>query len=296
MELKKLIENPEIVVHQNVNLDRYTTTKLSVVGSIVIVSNVESLVNVLCLCKEQKLEYHLVGWGSNQILHNTTGKLFIKLDFKFERDYLKKIRKKYILPASVPLNILTSAATKLGIKGWDVFTGIPASLGGAVYMNAGTSLGEIGDLVESVRIIDADGNLREYICNKNDFEYRKNKFVKEGEIIVSVTLLSYGTDQIVGKQIRDYLQYRKDTQPLSTKNCGSVFKNNKNIKAGITIDKIGLKGFGVKKLMVSHKHANFIENRDGGATPGDFVDLTDYLKDEIERYSGIQFELEVKVY
>ena len=105
-----------------------------------------------------------------------------------------------------------------------------------------------------------------------------------------------GIDENIKTKIKDYLEYRKTTQPLTTKNCGSVFKNfDQKYKAGQTIDTIGLKNFGYENLKVSSKHANFVENY-GEATAEQFKTLVDCLKIDMERYSGRKFVLEVKVY
>lgn len=120
--------------------------------------------------------------------------------------------------------------------------------------------------------------------------------MKPDEIILSAIIRHRGVDPKISKQIKDYLSYRKTTQPLATKNCGSVFKNSSlGAKAGITVDAIGLKQFGKDKLHVSPLHGNFIENHSSQVST-DFVELTDLLKEEMERYSGIKFELEVKIY
>ena len=229
-------------------------------------------------------------------MHNTKDKLFIKLNFDYDKDLLSEPRDEYILPASISLNTLTSHALKFGLSGWEVFTGIPASLGGAICMNAGTALGEIGDLIKSVEILGQDGDVYTHVCSKGSFGYRENHFLKPGEIIIGAKITHNGLDEQIKLKIKEYLEYRKNTQPLTTKNCGSVFKNySSEVRAGTTIDRLGLKEFGFDHLRVSSKHANFIENL-GGASSEEFNELVECLKIDIERYTGLKFELEVKVY
>lgn len=296
MELKVIKDLEGVILHQNINLEKYTTIKLGKIGNIAICETLEGLKKLLHILTKESINYHLVGWGANQVLLNVDKTLFIKLNFKYNRDIFKEPREVYDLPASVGLNILTSHATKFGLKGWEVFTGIPASLGGAIYMNAGTSLGEIGDLIESVDILKPDGTINTYRCVENSFNYRKNNFVKDGEVIISAKIKHLGIDDSIPKKIKDYLDYRKSTQPLTTKNCGSVFKNHSTkLRAGQTIDTIGLKNFGYENLKVTTLHANFVENS-GNATSEEFKKLVDCLKIDIERYSGRKFVLEVKVY
>lgn len=289
------LDHLDITWFENINLEKYTTIKLGQVGNLVEVRSIEALKLQIQKVYEVGYKIRLVGWGANQVLHKTENIVFLKLDFPFDKKYLAEYRELYELPASVGLNQLTATAIRHGLRGWEVFTGIPASLGGAICMNAGTSLGEIGELVESVEILTKNGEVERRKLFSKDFSYRKNNFLKTDEIILSASLRHQGQDPALAKKIKDYLQYRKNTQPLGTKNCGSVFKNLDNFKAGQTIDSLGLKGIGSKELKVSLKHANFIENS-GNATSADFVELTDFIKEEIERCTGQKFELEVKIY
>lgn len=296
MENLKDLTIEGVNLYLNINLEKYTTIKLAKNGDIAIVENEKALTELLSFLYKIKYQYHVVGWGANQVLLTTKNILFIKLKFPFSKENISEDKSEFNLPASTPLNQLTSLAIKYGFSGWEYFTGIPASLGGAVAMNAGTSLGEICELVKSVKIMKKDGTtfLRE--LSASDFSYRKNHFLNDGDIITEVTLIHYGIDKKISKKIQEYLDYRNKTQPLTTKNCGSVFKNiNKNIRAGRTIDIIGLKGFGTQSIAVSMKHGNFIENQNK-ASVEEFEQIIQLLSKEIERFSGLEFELEVKLY
>lgn len=278
------------------NLKKYTTYKLEVVGDIVFCQTVDALKKLIQLLKKNNYAYNIVGWGANQILLNTKDVLLIKLDFEVPKDIFKDPAMKYTLPASTPLNILTSHALKFGLKEWEVFTGIPASLGGAIYMNAGTGLGEICQIIESVDLLKASGEVVRIEGDALRFSYRKNHFVESGDIIIAATLTNKGQDEQVKAKIKDYLQYRKDTQPLNTKNCGCVFKNHSNeVRAGHMVDLLGLKGLMVGGLKVSLKHANFIENIES-ASSKDFDKMVSLILDELEYTTGIRFELEAKIY
>lgn len=283
-------------IFYGVNLKRYTTYKLEVFGDIALVKSITALKEVLKLLKQNKYLYNIVGWGANQILANTKDVLFLRLDFEFDNSLLQEPQAEYYLPASVPLNVLTSHAQKFGLAGWEVFTGVPASLGGAIYMNAGTGLGEICEVVKSVEVLDLDGNIRKVAGPNLKFEYRKNLFLKSGEIIVAATLVHKGLRPEIPKKIKEYLEFRKETQPINTKSCGCVFKNfSPEIRAGQSIDLLGLKGFKYGGLMVSPKHANFIVNQENGSAE-DFCRITEIILDELEYTTGIRFELEAKIY
>ena len=279
----------------NCDLTSYTTMRLSSKGDLIEVRSIAGLQALLPILFSEKREYLVVGWGANQILPAICDKIIIHLDFPFDSTYLDQARDEYVLPASLGINHLTSHAVKFGLRGWEVFTGIPASLGGAIYMNAGTNLGEIGASVKSVQIVTRTGELRKEIINKTSFSYRHNHFLKDGDVIVGATLVHQGIDPAISQKIKDYLEYRKKTQPLATKNCGCVFKNpHKELQAGRLIDLMGLKGFTVGGLRVSPKHANFIEN--GGASNWDqFRDLVETIRFQMDHFYGIEFELEVKI-
>ena len=277
------------------DLTTFTTFKLSARGDLVEVSTVEGLQILLALLKRHHKDFLVVGWGANQILPSTTDKIILHLKFPFDQSYLDSVRDQYVLPASLGLNHLTGHAVKFGLKGWEVFTGIPASLGGAIFMNAGTNLGEIGTVVTEVKLVDSDGKIRSEIITDKSFSYRKNHFVKQGEVIIEVTMKHLGLDQTLGQKIKSYLEYRKQTQPLTTKNCGCVFKNPmKEIPAGKLIDLLGLKSLSSGGLRISPKHANFMENT-GTANWDHFRILVEAINFEMDHFYGIEFELEVKI-
>lgn len=294
--IQKIRSIPDVELIVDTSLAKYTTIKLEATGTITIVKSVKALKNLLQCLTSNSMNYHILGWGSNQILLNTQNVIFINLKFDFDRNYLKSLKKEYRLPASVPLNILTSHAQKFGLKGWEVFTGIPASIGGAIFMNAGTGLGEIGPLVKEVTLLKADGEIEILKKEQLKFSYRKNHFVNKGDIIIEVVIENQGIDPNIGEKIKNYLQYRKSSQPLASKNCGCVFKNYDNQhRAGHFIDLIGLKGLEINELCVSHLHANFFENKNK-ATANDFCKLVDLMQEELLLQTGIKFELEAKVY
>lgn len=290
-----IIQIPDCELIINADLTKYTTMRLSSHGDLVEVRSISALQKILPLLSIHQREYLVVGWGANQILPNQCDKLIIHLNFPFEMSYFEQLRNEYILPASLGINHLTSHAVKFGIKGWEVFTGIPASLGGAVFMNAGTNLGEIGPLVKNVKVVTKDGELRDIKIDGSSFSYRKNHFLNEGDILVEITMGHQGQDPSISQKIKDYLDYRKQTQPLTTKNCGCVFKNPSQVlQAGRLIDRLGLKGLTIGGLRISSKHANFIENFNE-ANWDQFQSLVGIIQFQMNHFYGIEFELEVKI-
>ena len=296
MNFSWLKDLQDVELMENTEMARFTTIRLRAMGSVAIVSSEEALAKLVRKLSEKNIPFHVLGWGANQVISKTAGVLFIKLQLPFDRDLLRQPREKYELPASLALNALQSHAVRFGVKGWEVFTGIPASLGGAIYMNAGTSLGEIGQVVESVKIMTPLGGIRSEVIGSESFSYRKNHFVKEGEIILGAVLFHKGLDPAVSKTIKDYMKLRKRTQPLRSFNCGCVWKNkDADRRAGLYVDKSGLSNLAVGDMEVSDLHANFFENK-GEASFEDFQRLASLLEDQLLLHTGIRFEMEAKVY
>ena len=296
MNLKeKLHSLSGVEFFENENLTSYTTFKLNSHGDLLKIKSIEALQKTLTFLNQEKKSYLIVGWGANQILPAQCEDIIIYLELPFDQNIFDTAKDEYLIPASLGINHLTAHAVKFGLKGWEVFTGIPASLGGAIFMNAGTNLGEIGSLVKNVQLVTPDGKLREELISKDSFSYRKNNFVRPGEVIISATITHFGLDETIPQKIRDYLEYRKRTQPLATRNCGCVFKNPlRDLPAGKLIDLLQLKGVSFGDLRISPKHANFMENS-GKASWDQFQSLVSLINFEMDHFYGIEFELEVKI-
>ncbi len=269
--------------------------KIPSFADLIEVKSVDELKQIVSFLTENEVEYKVLGWGANQLIKNRPTFIYLKLDFEFDRNILNEIRPSYVLPASVSLAVLTSAASRLGLGGWEVFTGIPASLGGAVFMNAGTGLGEIGPLVKKVRAITPVGTEKIYAAQDLKFSYRENNFLGPGEIIVEVELSHNGYDDQVRQKITEYLKMRNQTQPLKENTCGCMFKNYLSDKiscrAGQSIDIMGLKGFVKDSVQISHTHANFLINLDD-ASYDDVVKVISLIKNELYLQYGIKFDVE----
>lgn len=302
-KISNKLNTDEFEVFLDSDLSKYSTMKLSSKGHLFIVETLDTLKKLISELRKENIKYQMIGWGANTILSEQLDCVLIKLKLAFDKKMITPDKMEFELPASAPLNILTSVAVKYGFKGWEVFTGIPGSLGGAIYMNAGTNLGEIGDLITEVTILNIEGDLRKHQIVEGNFSYRHNHFVEDGEVIVAAKIKHEGIDESIPNVIKTYLDKRMETQPLREKTCGCMFKNtlveysdNKlTCRAGLYIDIMGLGGFGLKNgLRISPKHANFMENKDG-ASKSDVVELIDFTLEELESQYGIKFEKEVQL-
>lgn len=299
MKLTDFINHPDVLVELDKDLQKYSTMRLKAKGDLLTVKTVEALSFLIGELYKRNIQYHILGWGANVLLPEVSPIPYIQLDFNFDRALLNEAQKSYSLPASVSLATLTSHANKFGLRGWEVFTGIPASLGGAIYMNAGTNLGEIGSIIKDVTVVDKTGQVKVIPITKDSFSYRKNHFVNPGDVIVWATLFHNGESPEISQKIKSYLEMRTKTQPLKEWTCGCVFKNHQDFerdltcRAGLFIDIIGLKGLTIGNLRVSPKHANFMENA-GESTKEDVLQMIDVLKKELKLHTGISFETEVE--
>ena len=297
--LTNIINHPDVTIEIDKDLKKYSTMRLDALGDLITVKSVEGLKAVLKTLTQNNIQYRVLGWGANVLLPAKADRPYIQLDFAFDRSIFDTAHDEYILPGSVSLATLTSHANKFGLKGWEVFTGIPASLGGAIFMNAGTNLGEIGSIIKEVKLITKNGEEKSVIIDKSSFTYRHNHFVDTGDVIYQARLIHFGKDEAISKKIREYLDMRTRTQPLKEWTCGCIFKNHHDkirdvtCRAGLFIDIMGLKGLSIKNLQISPKHANFMENR-GESSYEDVMQMITVLQKELKLQFGVSFETEVE--
>ena len=297
--LKSFTNSSNVIVEINKDLTKLSTMRLKAFGDLITVKNLQGLKDVTKTLTENKIKYRVLGWGANILLPSSSEIPYLQLDFEFDRSVFDTAQENYLLPASVSLATLTSHANKFGLKGWEVFTGIPASLGGAIFMNAGTNLGEIGSIIKEVYIVDKNGNEKLIKIDQHSFSYRQNHFVNEGDVVYQARLIHFGIDEAISKKIKEYLEMRTRTQPLKEFTCGCVFKNYEDsfrhvtCRAGLFIDIMGLKGLTYKNLQISPKHANFMENK-GESSYEDVLTFIEIIKSEMKLQYGVSFETEVE--
>jgi len=178
-----------------------------------------------------------------------------------------------------------------GWTGVEALSAIPGSLGGAVYMNAGTKDGSISDVIESVWVI--EGEKEKCLDSKLlKFGYRSVNIPRNHPVVKVRIKLRVSDKEKVREKIQEFLSYRKETQPLTSRSSGCIFKNTQKISAGKLIDDLGLKGVRVRGAKISEKHANFIVNT-GSATAKDVLALIELVKEKVKEERNILLEPEV---
>ena len=196
--------------------------------------------------------------------------------------------------AGATLAKLCKFALDEGLSGLEFAYGIPGSVGGAVFMNAGAYGGEMKDVVETVRYLGKDGRPGSLSGDALGFRYRSSAFQQMDVVITSVILrLQAGDKTAIEAKMRELLGRRKDKQPLEYPSAGSVFKRPEGYFAGALIEQSGLKGRTVGGAQVSEKHAGFIVNR-GGATAADILKLEESVRQTVLEQTGVRLEREVQ--
>ncbi|HEX2056239.1 MAG TPA: UDP-N-acetylmuramate dehydrogenase [Nitrospiraceae bacterium] len=193
----------------------------------------------------------------------------------------------------VGMPTLIGYAVRRGLAGLEWGAGIPGTVAGCVVMNAGTRLGEMKDAVKGVRLVTPKGHVMDLDASDIVFEYRHAKLPRG--VVVGVWLqLRPGERAAIEKTVKDYLQYRKDTQPLALPSAGCVFRNPPRDSAGRLVEKAGLKGARIGDAQVSDKHANFMVNL-GAARASDVLELIKKVRREVRHQTGVSLDLELKV-
>jgi len=196
--------------------------------------------------------------------------------------------------SGVPLSRIVEATIKESLGGMEFCAGIPGSVGGGVWMNAGAYGREIKDVIGSVAVVNGNGKRKKIEREGLHFEYR-GLDLPDSTVITGATFdLLKGEGREIQRKVTNILKARTKKHPLGQRSAGSVFKNPPSSPAGRIIDEVGLKGTTCGGAMISEKHGNFIVNR-GGATTADILALIDITKRRVFETRGIKLEMEVKI-
>ncbi|WPC08887.1 UDP-N-acetylmuramate dehydrogenase [Globicatella sp. PHS-GS-PNBC-21-1553] len=197
--------------------------------------------------------------------------------------------------SGVPLIEVSRKAGASNLTGLEFACGIPGSIGGAVYMNAGAYGGEVADVIESVDILTREGEFKTIQCEECEFSYRHSVFQTNEDIVIGVKfVLAQGDGEAIHAKMAELTHLRESKQPLEYPSCGSVFKRPTGYFTGKLIQEAGLQGYRIGGAEVSKKHAGFIVNIDN-ATATDYVRLIEYIQEVIWRNNQVRLEPEVRI-
>jgi UDP-N-acetylmuramate dehydrogenase len=251
----------------------------------------EDIVQLVIQAREQKLPIFVLG-GTNLLVRDK-GIRGVVVSLAKLRAIKEEAGSVLYAEGGVGMPTLIGYAIRRSLAGLEWAAGIPGTVAGCVVMNAGTRLGEMKDTVKAVRIVTPTGVVIDCPAHEIPFSYRRAQ-LPHG-IVAGVWLqLKPGVRSEIEKVVKDYLRYRRDTQPLALPSAGCVFKNPPNDSAGRVVEAAGLKGTHVGDAEVSDKHANFIVNQ-GDASAKDVLALIKKVRTQVARKTGVKLELELKL-
>ncbi len=279
-------------VEDNVSLNKYNTYKTGGICScLVYPRDVGKLISLLKLLRQNKIKYKILGNGSNLLFSDDKYEgVLIKLS---EFNNLEIVGNKIKVEAGYSLIKLAHIALKNSLTGLEFASGIPGTVGGAIFMNAGAYKSDMGYIVKSVKVLTPDFRIIELENKELNFHYRTSFLKTHPEFICleAIIKLERGTKTAIEEVMKSRLKRRMETQPLNYPSAGSVFRNPEGMFAGELIENLGLKGLKKGGAMISDKHANFIINT-GNATSSDIKWLIDHVKEKVKEKYHVDLKVE----
>jgi len=256
--------------------------------------NVEQLTQVVHRCRENEIPVYVMGSGANLLVNDAGVKgAVIRLqsgaftDVQLTDTTLKA-------GAGADMGRLVLRCVREGLSGLECLTGIPGTVGGCVKMNAGGAFGDVGNVIETVDVMDESGEVFTRFHEDLVFTYRSTNIA--AKFILGATFrMSHDDPHRILKQVKQIWIYKKNTQPLARRNAGCIFKNPRGLSAGAMIDRAGLKGHRIGGAYVAEKHANFIL-ADPGTKAFDVLKLVETIREAIYKKFEVYLELEIEVW
>ncbi|MHC4544075.1 MAG: UDP-N-acetylmuramate dehydrogenase [Planctomycetota bacterium] len=256
--------------------------------------SVKQLKDVALRCNENKIPIYVLGFGSNLLISDEGLRAAV---VKLDSEQFKKVEfdgEEVTAWAGADLNNLVLTCVKKGLSGIEALTGIPGSVGGAVKMNAGGSFGDISAAVVTVTLMDNQGAIFKKSKPELMFDYRGTNITAKFILNARMKLTEGDPEQIM-RTVKEIWIYKKNNQPLNSKNSGCIFKNPRGASAGALIDRAGLKGLQIGGAAVSEKHANFII-ADKKCKSRDVLRLIDVIKERVKEQFDTELELEIEIW
>ena len=262
------------------------------VKALLLPNSSESLMRTLEILELEEEEYRIMGLGTNLLVSDEGLDVFV---IKTERLSAFEIKGDLLIAESgIPLKRLCEIATNFGLSGIEELYGIPGSLGGAVYMNAGAYGKEMKDVLEWVELYDG-GKVERFSPRDLEMSYRKTN-VGDRIILRAALRLKKDSSEKTHERMKEYLKRRLEKQPVFEKSAGSLFKRPRpDFYVGSAIEKLGLKGFSVGGMKISEKHAGFLVNSGDGKFE-DAIKLIEIVRNKVKEKFGETLETEVRIW
>ena len=285
---------PDVELRRDAEMEKYTTLRVGGKADLMAEPADEGqLCALFSAAKAAGVPVLLMGNGSNLLVRDGgISGLVIRLGKRFSA--IERRENALYAQAGALLSVLARAAEAASLSGLEFAQGIPGTVGGGVYMNAGAYGGELGPLIDFVRVWDGE-TVRDVPGEDMAFSYRHSRAMEESWVILGAQFrLQTGDPGAITAAMEDFAARRKEKQPLEYPSAGSFFKRPPGHFAGALIEQAGLKGLSIGGAQVSQKHAGFLINK-GGATAADFLMLMEKVQDAVEKMSGVHLEPEVRI-
>ncbi len=295
-DLMKKLEDAKVgKVSQDEPLAKHTTMKIGGPADILVEPNsIEDLKKTVQIVKESGLPWTAIGRGSNLLVMDE-GIEGVVIKLSKGMDHLEENGEEITVGGGYSLVKLSTIMSRKGMAGLEFASGIPGSVGGAVYMNAGAHGSDMSQILKKAHILFEDGSMEWLTCEEMEFSYRTSILQKKPGICLEAILqLEQGDRESITEVMQKNKDYRKETQPWNHPCCGSVFRNPLPNYAGQLIESSGLKGHTIGGAQISDMHANFIVNT-GDAKAKDVLDLIELVKKTIKEKHNIDMETEVEM-
>lgn len=254
----------------------------------------QQLVQAIRLCREEGVRTYILGNGSN-LLFSDHGFDGVVVSTRSLEPEIRVEGDRIIAGAGVSLKQVCEEAACHSLTGLEFAYGIPGSLGGAVYMNAGAYGGETRDVLLEVEFLDEAGQIRSLPVSQLELGYRTSIFARTGWCVLRATLQLHPGDSVqIQQKMDDLMNRRRQKQPLEYPSAGSAFKRPEGAFAGSLIEQCGLRGFRVGDAAISEKHCGFIVNL-GHASCADVLELARQVSERVQRETGFVLEKEIRV-
>lgn len=288
---------PEIELKFNEPLSKHTSFRIGGPSEVMaFAKDVQQLRQILLAAQALNVEPRILGAGTN-VLAPDGGLAGLTVCLKDALTGMERLQGNTVrIYAGVTMARAANFAAELGLSGLEFAHGIPGTVGGGVYMNAGAYAGEIGQVCSCVAVMDMQGNLRLLSNEEMGFSYRNSRIQRENAVIVYAEFeLQPQPAVAIREKMAQLMEKRRASQPLNMPSAGSAFKRPANGYAAAMIDQAGLKGFAIGGAAVSQKHAGFVVNL-GNATAADVKALLQAVADKVERETGTRLEPEIRIW
>ncbi|NDO18249.1 UDP-N-acetylmuramate dehydrogenase [Lachnospiraceae bacterium MD329] len=294
LDREKLLAITDNVVFDE-DMKKHTSFRIGgTADAFVSVTSALEIEKIICFCADTETPYMIMGNGSN-ILVSDKGIRGVVIHIGNGMSKCRIEGCDVYADAGILMSALSKKLLEANLTGFEFASGIPGTLGGGIFMNAGAYGGELKDIIESVTFICPDGIIKTETAENLGFAYRRSMFTEGGYVILSCKLrLREGNYEDIKAMMADFNSRRTEKQPLNLPSAGSTFKRPEGYFAGKLIQDAGLMGYSIGGAQVSEKHAGFVVNT-GGASAADVTNLIKHIQNTVNEKFGVWLEPEVRL-